>query len=117
MDNENDKENIDISPLYQRNYQKPSVKRSPKKSPKKSPLRNRESKSCENNSDAKECSEAKECSTRRGGGRVGGFSRLLTDATNTIRYDLDEKTAIRVQDDDATNLIHEWMSEQRGDQM
>ena len=43
-----------------------------------------------------------------------GFSRLLKDVTNSIRFDLDEKVAEKVQDDDATSIINEWMSEQRG---
>ena len=43
-----------------------------------------------------------------------GFSRLLKDATNTIRSDLDHQVAERVQDDDATAVINGWMSEQRG---
>ena len=46
--------------------------------------------------------------------KKGAFSRLLKDVTNTLRNDLDEKTAIRVQDDDATSIIKEWISEQRG---
>ena len=43
-----------------------------------------------------------------------GFSRLLKDATNTIRSDLDHHVAERVQDDDATAVINGWMLEQRG---
>ena len=43
-----------------------------------------------------------------------GFSRLLKDVTNSIRYDFDERVAEKVQDDDATSIINEWMSEQRG---
>ena len=46
--------------------------------------------------------------------RKGGFSRLLNDVTNTIRNELDERTAIRTQDNDANALIQEWMLEQRG---
>ena len=46
--------------------------------------------------------------------KKGAFSRLLKDVTNTLRNDLDEKTAIRAQDDDATSIIKEWISEQRG---
>ena len=43
-----------------------------------------------------------------------GFSRLLKDATNTIRSDLDHQVAEKVQDDDATDVINGWMLEQRG---
>jgi hypothetical protein len=43
-----------------------------------------------------------------------GFSRLLKDATNIIRSDLDHQVAEKVQDDDATAVINGWMLEQRG---
>jgi hypothetical protein len=42
------------------------------------------------------------------------FSRLLTDATNTVRHDLDHKVAIKCQEDDCSSIINEWISEQRG---
>ena len=42
------------------------------------------------------------------------FSRLLTDATNTVRHDLDHKVAIKSQEDDCSSIINEWISEQRG---
>lgn len=42
------------------------------------------------------------------------FSRLLTDATNTVRHDLDHKVAIKCQEDDCSTIINEWISEQRG---
>jgi hypothetical protein len=42
-----------------------------------------------------------------------GFSRLLSDVTNTIRCDLDERAAVKIQDDDASALISEWVREQK----
>lgn len=42
-----------------------------------------------------------------------GFSRLLSDVTNTIRSELDEKEAGKIQDDDASALISEWVTEQK----
>lgn len=43
-----------------------------------------------------------------------GFSRLLKDATNIIRSDLDHQVAEKFQDDDATAVINGWILEQRG---
>jgi hypothetical protein len=42
-----------------------------------------------------------------------GFTRLLSDVTNTIRCDFDEKAAVKIQDDDASALISEWVREQK----
>ena len=86
-----DKENIYTSPTKQRRYD--AVEKS-------------ESKSSYNQYD----SEAGAKQTRK-----GGFSRLLNDVTNTLRNELDERTANKTRDNDASALINEWMLEQRGD--
>ena len=83
-----DKENACISPVKQRRYD--AVDKNESKI-----------------SNSKHDAEAKDT-------KKGAFSRLLQDVTNTLRNDLDHMTAVRAQDDDATSIIKEWMSEQRG---
>ena len=59
--------------------------------------------------------EAKVVGGRRGGG--GLFGRLLTDVTNEIKIENDEKVAVKMQDDDASSLMNEWMQEVRDKQV
>ena len=62
--------------------------------------------------------EAKVGGGRRGGGGGGGlFGRLLTDVTNAIKIEHDEKVAVKIQDDDASSLMNEWMQEVRDKQV
>ena len=44
----------------------------------------------------------------------GGFSRLLSDVTNSLKIEQDEKVAVKIQDADANSLINEWVQEVKG---
>ena len=61
--------------------------------------------------------EAKFVGGARRGGGGGLFGRLLSDVTNAIKIENDEKVAVKIQDDDASSLMNEWMQEVKDKQV
>lgn len=59
--------------------------------------------------------DAKPC--RRGGGGGGRFASLLSDVTNSIKIEQDEKVAVKMQDEDASSLMNEWLQEVKDKQL
>ena len=54
--------------------------------------------------------------SRRGGGG-GRFASLLSDVTNSIKLEQDEKVAVKMQDEDASSLMNEWLQEVKDKQL
>jgi hypothetical protein len=54
---------------------------------------------------------------RRGGGGGGRFASLLSDVTNSIKLEQDEKVAVKMQDEDASSLMNEWLQEVKDKQL